>query len=304
MGCRLTLFLILLGGTYATLSLPAIHAQLPRRLENCLPYPTLREEIKNMQKEAEEEVPHPKVRVDAVTFGGAMHLPESIRAQITGRLEQTSFDNNSAWIDALREIVRMTLEQYGYFFAKVSAQGRVLSSNRAEERVSVTLQVAEGLLYRLGEIKFAKAHVFTPWELRKLFPLQDGDVFNTDKIREGIEALTRLYDSRGYININATPDLQVDYDDQRISVLMELGEDKQFRVGSVEVLGLDREISDHALKMKPKSGDVFNPKLIEDFYNGNKSVLPVDVSPRQDTQITQDARNGTVAIVFDVRGCP
>jgi outer membrane protein assembly factor BamA len=302
---RLTQRLVLLGAICATLSPTAIDAQMPPRLKKCLPFPTLADEIKDMQKrvEVEEEASYPKIRFDAVTFEGATHLPESIRAQITGRLDQTGFDNHSPWIDISRETVMDALQQYGYLFAKVSAEARILSSDPTEELVSVTFRVTEGPQYRLGEIQFANARVFPPWYLRKQFALQDGDVFDLQKIREGIDALTWTYGSQGYINFTAAPDLQVDNSHQRISVLMELEEDKQYRVGSVEVLRLGREISGHPLKMKLKPGDVFNPKLIEDFYNENKSVLPPDVSPSEDTQMAQNPREGTVEIVFDVRDC-
>ena len=91
---------------------------------------------------------------------------------------------------------------------------------------------------------------------------------------------------------------------QLISVAVELEEGTQFRVGSVEGLGLDREISDRALKMKLKPGDVFNPRFLEDFYKDNKSLWPADVSPKENTQIKQDSRDGTVDIVFDFRLCP
>lgn len=301
---RLTLWLASAGVICAMLSPPVIHAQLPPRLEKCLPYPTFAEEIRAMQKGGEEKTPLPKIRVDDAIFKGATPLPESIRKQITARLGQTHFGTDSAWIDASRQMVVGALQQHGYFYAQVSAQSRVLSRDPAEEHVSLAFHIAAGPQYRLAEIRFAQAHVFPAGELRKQFPLQDGDIFNLERIRAGIEALTALYGSHGYINFTAAPDLQADNVHQRISVRLELGEGRQFRVGSAEVLGADRAIAEHSLKMPLKPGDVFNSRLIGEFYKENKSALPADVSPLEDTRITQNPRNGTVAIVFDVRTCP
>ena len=139
--------------------------------------------------------------------------------------------------------------------------------------------------------------------MRKQFALRDGDV-DLQKIRQGLEALRRLYGTWGYINFVASPEIQADNTHQRISVLIEVEEGKQFRVGSVEVLGLDQETVDSVLKAKLRPGDVFNPKLVEEFSKKNKPLLPPDASPRDDMQLKQDGRNGTVAIEFDFRSCP
>jgi hypothetical protein len=54
---------------------------------------------------------------------------------------------------------------------------------------------------------------------------------------------------------------------------MELDQQKQFRVGRIEVLGLDRN-KETLLKWKLKPGDVFNVELFEDFFKDNKSLFP------------------------------
>jgi hypothetical protein len=84
-------------------------------------------------------------------------------------------------------------------------------------------------------------------------------------------------------------------------VVFKIDEDRQYRVGSVEVLGLDRKISDRVPQMKLKPGDVFNPQFVKDFYEDNKSVLPAQVSRGENTEIRQHSTDGTVNIVFDFR---
>ncbi len=299
MGCRPTLPFVLLGIVYAMLSCPSTCAQLPKRLQRCLPYPTLADEIREMQ----QETPRPKVRIDAVTFPGAIHLPESIWAQIAASLEHASFDSDSDWIGEVQQVVTNAWQEHGYFYAEVSAQAHLLSGDPTHQRFSVTVHVDEGRQYWLGDIQFGYATVFPSQELRNVFPLRDGGVFNIRKIREGFEALRTLYGSQGYIDLVASPVTQVDNAHQRISLLVEVQEGKQFRVGSVEVLDLDQTM-ESLLKSKLRPGDPFNPRLVEDFYNENKSVLPAGVSPKEDMRLKLDFRNGTVAIVFDFGSCP
>ena len=213
---RLRLWFVLIGTGSLIAFPPAIHAQCPRgaggkvviqRAQTTLP-----DEMRDGQNETGEEAPHPKVRVEDVTIEGAPDLQESIRAQIDARLPDNDFESGSDWIRFLEENAKEVLQDNGYFMAKVSGQARVLSSDSAEEQVAVCLQVAQGQQYRSGEIQFTGAHVFPPWELRNRVPLYDGDVFDLSKIRTGIEAWKHLYDSQGYINFVASPDVKIDDD--------------------------------------------------------------------------------------------
>jgi outer membrane protein assembly factor BamA len=301
--------LALLIAICATLYVPAIHAQLPRLVENCATHPTIAEELRaashpTLADEIKEAKSHPKIRIDAVTFEGADDLPEPVKAQITGRLKEPVYANDSGWTGYSEDMVRDALRDRGYFFGNVSAKASGLSRDLNEERVAVTLQVSEGRQYRLSEIQFANAHDFALPELRKQIPLQDGGVFTLAGTRRGMEALTRLYGSQGYINLAVSPDIRPDNKNLRISVLLDLDEGRQFRVGSVEVLGLDRSLSGPTLKNKLVPGQIFSSALIEDVFSENKSALPANVSSKDAVEITQDARNATVAIVFYFGPCP
>jgi outer membrane translocation and assembly module TamA len=299
---RLTLRLALLGATCTMFSASLIHAQLPRRLKGCSPPSTLADEIKERTRET--ATPSAKVHVVRVSFVGVDGLPESAKARVTHRAEKATFDADSDGPLYVAEDARQAMQNYGYFKSMVRSQPHTLRSNPSGEQASVTLYVTEGPQYRLGQIQFAHASVFPLPELRKQIQLRDGDIFDLSKIRAGIDALTKPYDAHGYINFVATPDVHIDGARQSISVVMQLDEGRQFRVGNVQILGLDRQISDHILKLEIKQGMVFSRKLVQDFYKQNKAILPTDASPREDTAITQDARTHMVAIQFDFRGCP
>jgi hypothetical protein len=243
-----------------------------------------------------------KAHLEDVTIEGAPDLQDSIKVEIDDRLKQWGSEINSDVVGALAERVRDVLQNNGYFRAKVNTETSVSYVDPAEEQVSLTFRVSEGQEYRLGQIQFANAYVFPPWELRNQFPLHDGDVFDLGKIRQGIEASSRLYDSVGYINFTASPVLSIDNTDQRISVTFKIAEDEQFRVRSFKVLGLNPENSDK-LVIRLKPGDIFNRNLIGEFYKDNQSVIPGDALLCKEIETDQDNINHTAAIVFDLRGC-
>jgi hypothetical protein len=100
-----------------------------------------------------------------------------------------------------------------------------------------------------------------------------------------------------------TPLTEIDDSRQRISLVIVLDQQKQFRVASVEVYGLDPKM-ETLLKSKLKLGDVYTWQVVEDFLKQNASALPPDISP-SDIELHRDVRRGTVDVRFNIfRGCP
>jgi outer membrane protein insertion porin family len=183
-----------------------------------------------------------------------------------------------------------------------------VSADSTYEHVSVTIHVEPGLQYRLGDVRFRNDRdehdnlALPREELRKLIPLQEGDLFSTEKIRQSLDAMKKFYGSYGYINFVATPVTEVDDATQRISLLMELDEGKQFRVGKVEIFGLEAGKA-AMLTSALQTGDVFNRRLVDDFVEANMSALPEGAS-RRVLGMQGDEKEGTVDIVVDFRARP
>jgi outer membrane protein assembly factor BamA len=60
--------------------------------------------------------------------------------------------------------------------------------------------------YRLGRIIFKNIRVFLDSaKLRDLFPVKDGEIFDREKIAEGLENLRTVSGEYGYINYIGVP---------------------------------------------------------------------------------------------------
>ena len=289
----------------------AIHAQVPMRHASCPPYQGLGAEtqitgggIKLRRVDSGEVVIERRIRIEDVTIDGAPDLEQTIRKEINDWMENNGPEGDSVSIQALEETVKKVLQDNGYFNAKVTAQPQILENDLEKDDVALHFEVAGGLQYRLRDIQFSNVSVFPPEKLRAEFAIQDGEPFNMSKIRRGLETLTVLYGSQGFINFTADPNIEVNNEDQSLSLDIKCEENNQFRVGTVQALGFDPEVSHHNLKIKLKPGDIFNNDLINEFYKDNKSILPPDVHPSGDTYVKQNPLDNTVAIVFDVRACP
>ena len=308
-----TLLSILLSLVYGLFSSAPARAQLPERWKPCSPYPTLADEISDMRAETraktQAKTPQPKIIIDDLKFEGAIHLPQEILSRLIAEIKNTEFEGGSRWLSEMAEVpVTSAWQNQGYFTVQVTSESQVLSRDSASQHVSVTVHVKEGPQYRLGEITFRFAQdqsgvpaEFPREELRQQIPLREGDLFNVEKIREGLDALRLLYGSKGYIDFTSEPITRVD-DAQTISVTIVLSEEKQYRVGSIEILGLDPSLESR-LRSLIRPGDIMNFGLIEKFYKENRSALPPGASTKDD-EFPRDVRTATVALRFDFRSCP
>jgi len=315
MGTRSSLQLVTLG-IASTFLFPALLAgQVPRRLKGCLPYPTLSDEICDLTgqncKESVEEVPRPRVFIDSVTLVGGDSLPPTVRQQVISSVHLRESAPGPFSEALLREIEetapRGALREAGYFRANVTAEGQVKKGDAVSQHVELTLRVEQGPRYHLRSIQFRSASDPVPLAfpfktLREQIALQDGAIFDVSKIREGLQSLGRLYGARGYIDFNPEPQTEIDEDSGTISLIIILDQQKQFRVGKVEVWGPDHA-KEKLLQSQWETGGIFNHEKLETFFKENKSLLPADAS-REDVVVLRNMKEGTVDLTFDFRVCP
>jgi outer membrane protein assembly factor BamA len=136
--------------------------------------------------------------------------------------------------------------------------------------------------------------IFPPEELRKRFPLNEGDVLDASKIKQGLDALDRLYSSRGYLDFAARPETITNDKSATISLILVLNEGKQFRVGKVEAYNLDPE-REAKLKAQIQPGDIYDSERFGEFFRENQTFIPA---------LQQNEDNGTIDLQFGFPGCP
>ena len=248
----------------------------------------------------------PTVVVDDVVLDGATDVSEAVWNRIVSETKAETFSGD-AWVDALREVyLRGGLQNQGYYKAEVTAEAKVVSSSPALEHVVVHASVRGGTQYTLSGVQFqnvdSERHfAFSAEELGALIQLRDGDVFSVEKVREGLDSLRRYYGSHGYIDFVATPKTEIDEMHQQIALVLSLQEGLQFRVGNIEIVGLDTAL-EKDLRSRIKSGDTVNFELIVDFYQEHKSELPEEVLP-EDTVLQRNVIEHIADAFFDFRSC-
>ena len=246
--------------------------------------------------------------IESVTFEGDIRLSGPEQEHIASSIQKLDEPSDPAMeilSNVVTEYARMWWQNYGYFKVKVTkVAASLLTSSPTHQSAAVTIYVDEGPLYRLGEITFQHETVFSPGQLRPLFHLQAGDIFDVEKVRTGLDAQRKLYGTQGYINFTSVPDTRIDDTNHRVSLVIDADEGKQFRVKSMNVVGLDQGRADALMARWPfHSGDIYNSSLVEPFFKESASLLPAGANPGDNLALDFDQVRGMVAVTLDLRSC-
>jgi outer membrane protein insertion porin family len=170
--------------------------------------------------------------------------------------------------------------------------------------VDITIPVEEGDKFKLKQITF-KNNKAVPNSagLRKLFPMKDGDVFNTSLVRKGLENLRKAYGELGYINFTAVPDTQIDDEKKLISLAIDVDEGKPFLIRRIEFSG-NTTTRDKVIRreLAVEEGGVYNSRLWElSLLRLNQLQYFEPLKPETDSETKQDPVNNTVDLTLKVR---
>jgi outer membrane translocation and assembly module TamA len=214
-------------------------------------------------------------------------LPDADRERIIRLFQQKTYLQPE-----IGERIRQALRNVGYFRAVVD-EPRVSFPTHAEgKRVAhVTVKVESGAQYRLGEIHIQKATVFPSTQLRSLFSLRRGELFNATKFGEGLENLRKLYATRGYVDCVAAPVVSIDESRRTIDFVLEVEEGRPYDFGKLYLEGAEPYPGAGKTLLnswKPLEGKRYNSVELEHWLQANHSEWKVSPRTSDSIRMAQD----------------
>jgi outer membrane protein insertion porin family len=108
--------------------------------------------------------------------------------------------------------------------------------------VNITIPIEEGERYRMGTLRIVsadpdKALSLKVEALKTIFPLHQGDIFSTAKIRKALEDYTKAYGQYGFIDMTAEPEEDIDEKAKVINLVLKFNEEKQYYVRRIDFSG-------------------------------------------------------------------
>jgi outer membrane protein assembly factor BamA len=215
--------------------------------------------------------------IDEIRFDGDTQLTKSELEAIAEDLKPSNWIAEDGAVQRTAENAGKEWADRGYFRAEVTATTEQLGHDPTSEHVAVILHVSAGRRYKTGEIKLMTTDgsppVFPFDELRQLIPLQRGDIFETSKLRQGFDNLSKRYGEIGYINFTSEPNFDLNDEAGVIDLTLRLDQEKQYRVGSVTIEGLDPGVESELRSLMP-IGELYNSTKVREFLRENLDLPP------------------------------
>ena len=249
-----------------------------------------------------QELPPAKFQIHALRFDGVEHISRAEQDTIVaGILHWAGTQAGGVSLEQLREQIRGDWKDRGYFKAEVSPTVEMIECV-AKCFANVTAHITEGAQYRLSSITFKGTKVFPGPQLRPIFPLQDGEIFATSKIREGLENMRKAYARVGYINFTAGPDTQIHEPIRTIALEMDVDEGRQYWFRSLRVTGASPTTANYLIAEFDSSlrGKPYDTFAFERFIADHHPDIPASFSPEKDTDVNRDDAHGQIDLTLNI----
>jgi outer membrane protein assembly factor BamA len=243
-----------------------------------------------------------EVTVSSVDVTSDSAISSEHLSEITQEIEKHSYPSSQP--EEIVEQARYRLQCEGYFNANV-ALNDVHTVNPISGTIAVTLAVQEGQQYHLRQIAFKGNKEFSESQLRLQFEIADGDLFNVERIRKGLEQIRKLYAIHGYIDFTPVPNTDPDKDHAVVTLQIDCDEGKQFHYGKLSLAGRELRPGDGEKILaawKPSEGSVYDGVQVEEFWKNIAPLLPPGWKIEQHLEIRQNAQTATASLVVLLSG--
>ncbi|WP_370545391.1 outer membrane protein assembly factor BamA [Caulobacter sp. 17J80-11] len=177
----------------------------------------------------------------------------------------TNYDPDRLEYD--REQLRKFYTNRGFYDFRVVSGVAELSPDRKDFAITVT--VDEGPKYTFGNLKVeTENQKLEPEFLQALLPIKSGQLYESDKIEDAVDALTYAAGSAGFAFVDVRPRYQPNREKQTVDVTFQVREGPRVYVERIDIVGNTRTIDPVIRReMQLVEGDAYNKILLERSRN-------------------------------------
>jgi outer membrane protein insertion porin family len=272
----------------------------------------------------------PKVKVGAIRIDGNTVFSDRVVRRAMKNLRPIGipksilFENlfaksyDSTKLEEDKDRVRVFYQERGYFTARAMEHDVKIRDvgggkfriplfymNKPGKRADIKVALEEGKMYRLNKINFIGMKLFrtTDFIEREIFQMRSGDIFSTAKLRKGMDELRKLYGQFGYIDFVPEPDFELLPNSDRLNLIMNVDEGKQFFVRRIDFSG-NTTTRDKVIRRELliDEGDMFSTRMWEVSILRLNQLGYFEVLKEQEAaDIKRDTKTNTVDITLKVK---
>ncbi len=185
------------------------------------------------------------ISVRKIGFSGAGPAELPLLENAARRFAAQDYSRSRLVLEAEQNFLPIFLA-HGYLKATVSEpQSKVAEETPEETLVDVTFPVTPGHQYKLSELRLlGYKEAFTADNLRQLIHLKLDQPADTVQADRDIEALKKLYGTRGYMGVQISLTPEINDADSTVKLVFAFKEGSIYKMGDLEVRGLDSKATE------------------------------------------------------------
>ncbi len=177
-----------------------------------------------------------KVRIKTIEFIGNQAFADGkLRGRMSnkqkGFFRSGSF-NKSEYPEDKEKIIQFYNEK-GYIDARIVRDTIIVHDD--QKRMTIQIEVEEGLRYRFGMTTFAGQELFTESQLASKLKFDEGDIYNREKYEESVGELYSMYQDEGYIHARIFDNVSTR--DSIVNISFEISEGLPAEINLVKIEG-------------------------------------------------------------------
>src|SRR4030095_6120037 len=136
--------------------------------------------------------------------------------------------------------------------------------DREKARVTITIDVVEGLQYKVGSLTMTGVTLLPERELRRQLGFKSGDVFSRRATRDGVRGTTTLRGALGPASVDIVPRTEQQAASRLVDITLEISEGPEVYVERVNITGNTRsEDKIMRLELPFVEGDLFTLQKLQ-----------------------------------------
>ena len=181
----------------------------------------------------------PQIHIGDVAFAGVGESELSLLVAAAKKLKGADFSRSILRTQEDKNFLPIYLQR-GYLKATFGdAQAKVVKDTPEETTVDVSFPVDPGRQYKLTAVILEGHKSFSAENLKPLIHAEIGEPANAVQLDTDIEAIKKLYGTRGFMAVSIQPDMEMDDANSTVKYVLQIQEGDVYSMGDLEIRGLD-----------------------------------------------------------------
>jgi outer membrane protein insertion porin family len=183
-----------------------------------------------------------KVTVKKIMFLGNHEIPDQELKAFMHTQEETLFSGMSGSGSFKEFYFKTDVEKLKYLYKtrgylQVNIGNPIITVSEDKKWIFITIDVKEGPKFDVNDIYFNGELLFTENEMKEKIKLITGEVYSEETLRKDIQALTEMYQDKGYAFANVLRRLQIVPGENKVDIHYSFEKGKVAYFGKVIVKG-------------------------------------------------------------------